>query len=131
MQWRSGGAAHVQHRAVKPDIVNLLNTEVVKFMNAPDTKALLAKVELDAKTGTPAEFAAFVREETERWAKVIKAANIRGGLIPSAGARLLAYKRAVDFAVAIRPWRVSGVTGFTTWASKPASRESRLPSSLP
>ena len=64
--------------AVKPDIVSLLNTEVAKFMTAPETKAHLAKVELDVKTGTPAEFAKFVREETERWAKVIKAANIRG-----------------------------------------------------
>ena len=62
---------------VRTDIINLLNTEVVRFMNAPDTKAQLAKVELDSKTGSPAEFARFVREETERWARVIKEANIR------------------------------------------------------
>src|SRR5688572_22630744 len=54
--------------AVRPEIVTLLNTEVVKFMNAPETKAQLAKVELDVRTSTPAEFAKFVREETERWA---------------------------------------------------------------
>ena len=36
-----------------------------------------AKVELDVRTSTPAEFAKFVREETERWARVIKEANIR------------------------------------------------------
>lgn len=62
---------------VKPEIIDLLNTEVVKFMNAPDTKALLAKVELDSKTATPAEFAKFVREETDRYARIVKAANIR------------------------------------------------------
>jgi tripartite-type tricarboxylate transporter receptor subunit TctC len=62
---------------VKPDVVERVNADVVKFMGAPDTKAQLAKVELDAKTGTPAEFAKFVREETERWGRVIRDANIR------------------------------------------------------
>ena len=54
-----------------------MNAEVTKFMAAPDTKAQLAKVELDAKTGTPAEFAKFVRDETVRWGRVIRDANIR------------------------------------------------------
>ena len=50
---------------------------MLRFMRAPETKAQLAKVELDAKTGTPAEFAKFVREETARWGRVIREANIR------------------------------------------------------
>jgi tripartite-type tricarboxylate transporter receptor subunit TctC len=62
---------------LKPDVIERVNAEVVRFMRAPDTKAQLAKVELDAKTGTPAEFAKFVREETERWGRVIREANIR------------------------------------------------------
>jgi len=62
---------------VKPDVVERVNAEVTKFMAAPDTKAQLAKVELDAKTGTPAEFAKFVRDETVRWGRVIREANIR------------------------------------------------------
>ena len=63
--------------AVKPDVVERVNAELTKFMSAPETRAQLAKVELDARTGTPAEFAAFVREETERWGRVIRAAGIR------------------------------------------------------
>ena len=62
---------------VKPDIVERLNAEMVQFLNAPDTRARLAKVELEAAPSTPAEFAKFVREESMRWARVIKDANIR------------------------------------------------------
>jgi tripartite-type tricarboxylate transporter receptor subunit TctC len=62
---------------VKPDIVDRLNAEVVKLLNAPDTRARLAKVELEAAPSTPAELARFAREESERWARVIKDANIR------------------------------------------------------
>jgi tripartite-type tricarboxylate transporter receptor subunit TctC len=62
---------------VKPDVIERLNAEVVKLMNAPETRSRLAKVELDAATSTPAEFAKFVRAESEKWARVIKDANIR------------------------------------------------------
>ena len=62
---------------VKPDVVDRLNAEVVKLLNAPDTRARLAKVELEAAPGTPAELAKFAREESERWARVIRDANIR------------------------------------------------------
>lgn len=62
---------------VKPDIVERLNAEMVKFLNAPDTRARFAKVELEAAPSTPPEFAKFTREESERWARVIKDANIR------------------------------------------------------
>jgi tripartite-type tricarboxylate transporter receptor subunit TctC len=62
---------------VKHDVIERVNGEVTRFMSAPDTKAQLAKVELDARTGTPAEFGRFVREETERWGRVIREANIR------------------------------------------------------
>jgi tripartite-type tricarboxylate transporter receptor subunit TctC len=62
--------------SVKPDVIERVNGEVTRFMRAPDTRAQLAKVELDARTGSPAEFAKFVREETERWGRVIRQANI-------------------------------------------------------
>ena len=63
---------------VKPDIVERLNAEVVKVMNAPETKTKLAQVGLDAADSTPAAFAKFVRADAEKWARVIKDANIRG-----------------------------------------------------
>jgi len=61
----------------KPDIIERLNAEAVKLMNAPETKSKLAQVGLDAKTSTSAEFTKFVRAEYEKWRRVIKEANIR------------------------------------------------------
>jgi tripartite-type tricarboxylate transporter receptor subunit TctC len=63
--------------ATRREVVERLNADVVKVMNAPDTRATLTKVELDAATSTPAEAAKFVREEMVRWAKVIKDAGIK------------------------------------------------------
>jgi len=62
---------------VKPDIIERLHAEVVKLMNAPETKNKLAQVGLEAATNTPAEFGKFVRSEYEKWGRVIKAADIR------------------------------------------------------
>ena len=61
---------------VKPDIIDYLNTEVIKVMNAPESRSKLAKVNVDAVTGTPAEFAKFVRADYEKWRRVIKDANV-------------------------------------------------------
>ncbi|MES2561559.1 MAG: tripartite tricarboxylate transporter substrate binding protein [Pseudomonadota bacterium] len=61
---------------VKPDIIERLHTEVGKVLHAPDTKAKLAQVGLDVVTNPPAEFARFVRAEAEKWARVIRAAQI-------------------------------------------------------
>jgi tripartite-type tricarboxylate transporter receptor subunit TctC len=62
---------------VNAEIIERLNAEVVKVMNAPETRSKLAQVELDAATSTPAEFTKFVRAEYEKWGRVIKEANIR------------------------------------------------------
>lgn len=62
---------------VKPDIIERLNGEVAKVLNAPDMRGKLSQVELDVATSTPAEAGKFVRAEMERWARVIKEAGIR------------------------------------------------------
>lgn len=61
---------------VRPEIIQRINSEVVKFMHAPEVKSLLAKSGLDPATNTPAEFNAFLRADLEKWARVIKDANI-------------------------------------------------------
>ena len=61
----------------KPDIIERLNGEIARAMNAPDVRGKLAQVELDVATSTPAETAKFVRAEFERWARVIKEAGIK------------------------------------------------------
>lgn len=62
---------------VRPEIIQRLNTEVVKFMHAPEVIKLLAKSGLDPVTNTPAEFGTFLRADMEKWARVIREANIR------------------------------------------------------
>lgn len=62
---------------VRPEIIQRINTEVVKFMHTPEIKKQLAASSLDPQTSTPAEFGAFLRADMEKWARVIKDANIR------------------------------------------------------
>jgi tripartite-type tricarboxylate transporter receptor subunit TctC len=62
---------------VRPEVIERVNVEVVKFMRSPEVIAQLTKVGLDGGAGTPGEFAKFVREEYEKWGRVIKAANIK------------------------------------------------------
>ena len=59
------------------DVVERLNAESNKILRSPDVVAQLNKLGLDAAPGTAGEFAKFIREETDRWARVIKAANVQ------------------------------------------------------
>jgi tripartite-type tricarboxylate transporter receptor subunit TctC len=63
--------------AVKPEIIQRLNAAIVEIMQRPDVKSKLATGGLDAAANSPSEFGKFVRAETEKWARVIKDANIR------------------------------------------------------
>ena len=60
-----------------PELVNKLQVEVVRILALPDVREKLTNVGLIAAGSTPAEFAAFIRTETDRWAKVIRQAGIR------------------------------------------------------
>jgi tripartite-type tricarboxylate transporter receptor subunit TctC len=59
------------------EIVARLNAETVKAMAAPDMRERLAVEGADPKSSTPEEFGAFLRAEIEKWAKVVKAANVK------------------------------------------------------
>ena len=54
-----------------------LNKEIVKALNSPDVKGLLAKQGLEAAPGTPEELAAFSKAEHDTWGKVVKQAGIK------------------------------------------------------
>jgi len=53
-------------------IIQKLNEASIAAVNTPDVQALLAKSGAAVKTGTPEEFAAFIRSEIPRWAEVVK-----------------------------------------------------------
>jgi tripartite-type tricarboxylate transporter receptor subunit TctC len=58
-------------------IVDKLNAEIVRALNAPDVKDKLMAMGSDPIGGTPEQFGAYIREELERWGKVIKDNKIR------------------------------------------------------
>ena len=58
-------------------IVTRLNGELVKAMHAPDTKERLAAMATDARTSTPEEFAAYLRQEIAKWGDVVRKANLK------------------------------------------------------
>jgi tripartite-type tricarboxylate transporter receptor subunit TctC len=60
------------------DIVAKLNDALVKAMNTTEMKAALEKIGQDPDWSTPEEFAAFLREESEKWRKVIQATGLKG-----------------------------------------------------
>ena len=55
-----------------PAIVKRLHDELVKAVRTPELRAQLETQGYDAVGGTPAEFAAFIRAESAKYAKVIK-----------------------------------------------------------
>ena len=58
-------------------IINRLNKEFTAALTLPDIKQFLFNQGLDAAPGTPEAFAAYIKSETAKWAKVIKAAGIK------------------------------------------------------
>jgi tripartite-type tricarboxylate transporter receptor subunit TctC len=58
------------------DIIARLNTEWAAIAAMPDTREKLRKAEFEPVSGTPEQFAQFIRTEIVRWGKVIKDANL-------------------------------------------------------
>jgi tripartite-type tricarboxylate transporter receptor subunit TctC len=54
-----------------------LHGEILKAMNVPDIREKLIAQGTDPVGSRPEEFAAFMKSETAKWGRVIKAANIR------------------------------------------------------
>lgn len=59
-----------------PDIVAKLSAAMVDTMKQPALVARLRGMNIQPLSGTPADMARFVQEETERWGKVIRTAKI-------------------------------------------------------
>jgi tripartite-type tricarboxylate transporter receptor subunit TctC len=77
-----GFSVEIWHGVVAPagtsaDIVGKLNQHIVRAFEQPEVKEKLASLGQEPATCTPAEFAAFIRSESERWAKVIRQAGFR------------------------------------------------------
>ena len=59
-------------------IIDRLHGEIVKALNAPDLKQKLQDLGADPVGNTPEQYTAYMQAEIAKWAKVIKAAGIKG-----------------------------------------------------
>ncbi len=58
-------------------IIDRLNQEMVKLLKSPEVRDRLIADGTDPAPTTPEEFGAYIKSETEKWTKVIKAAGIK------------------------------------------------------
>jgi tripartite-type tricarboxylate transporter receptor subunit TctC len=60
-----------------PDVVALLNREIVKALQLPDVQAKCKELGFDVVANSPEEFSTYLKKEVERWHRVIVDAKIR------------------------------------------------------
>lgn len=62
---------------VSADIINRLNTEAARALNAPAVKERMAGMGLFVVANKPEEFAELLKKEIPRWAKVVKESGVK------------------------------------------------------
>jgi tripartite-type tricarboxylate transporter receptor subunit TctC len=62
---------------VPKPIVDRLSAEMIKAVNDPEIKSKLVAQGIEPGGMSPAELGAFQKQEIEKWARVIKAGNIK------------------------------------------------------
>jgi tripartite-type tricarboxylate transporter receptor subunit TctC len=70
--WNGVGAP----KNTPPEIIDKLNKEINNGLTDPSIKRRLADMGYTMFASSPADFGKFIAEETEKWGKVIRAANI-------------------------------------------------------
>jgi tripartite-type tricarboxylate transporter receptor subunit TctC len=73
--WQGMGAP----RNTPADIIDKLNATVNAAFGDPKLRGRLADLGQDIDGGTPADFGKLIAEETEKWGRVVRAANIKAG----------------------------------------------------
>ncbi|MCC6531900.1 MAG: tripartite tricarboxylate transporter substrate binding protein [Burkholderiales bacterium] len=63
--------------ATPREIVDRLNRELLAALKRPDYTKMLVEAAIDPVGSTPEELGDFIRSEIAKWAKVVKAANVR------------------------------------------------------
>ena len=71
--WHGVGAP----RGTPSGVIDRLNKEMNSLLADPKTKARLADLGGTTLSGSPGEFRKLIADETEKWSKVIREANIK------------------------------------------------------
>jgi tripartite-type tricarboxylate transporter receptor subunit TctC len=64
-------------RGLPPALVSRLHAELVRIHALPDIRERYEALGVEPATNTPAQFSAFIREDAERFAKLLKAAGVK------------------------------------------------------
>ena len=54
------------------ELVNHLNSEINRALSSPDVRERLGQLGLEWRSNTSGEFATFLRDEVQKWAKAVK-----------------------------------------------------------
>ena len=73
MAWQGVGAP----RNTPADVISTLNQAINAGLASPVVKARLADLGMRVLSGSPGDFGKLIADETEKWGKVIRAANIK------------------------------------------------------
>jgi tripartite-type tricarboxylate transporter receptor subunit TctC len=73
----SGWSGFGSPKSTPTEVIDKLNREINASLADSKIKAQLADLGSSALTGSPADFGKLIADETEKWAKVIQAANIK------------------------------------------------------
>jgi tripartite-type tricarboxylate transporter receptor subunit TctC len=65
------------HAKTLPALVTKLAQDIGRSVRAPDVAERLLSQGMEPTTSTPEEFSAYIRSETVKWAKVVKAAGVK------------------------------------------------------
>jgi tripartite-type tricarboxylate transporter receptor subunit TctC len=59
------------------DVVMKLNSEIIRALNSPEMKAVLARAAIEPIGSTPEELTRFMKAEIGKWAKVVHDAHVQ------------------------------------------------------
>jgi tripartite-type tricarboxylate transporter receptor subunit TctC len=60
-----------------PEVVRKIQTDIARILAQPDIRAKLAALGAEPVGNTPAEFAKMIKDESAKWGKIVKDANIK------------------------------------------------------
>jgi tripartite-type tricarboxylate transporter receptor subunit TctC len=73
----TGFWAVITRAGTPPAVLNRLNADIVKGLQAPEVRARLTAADVEVVGSTPAECDAFVREQVATWGAIVKASGER------------------------------------------------------
>jgi tripartite-type tricarboxylate transporter receptor subunit TctC len=62
--------------AIPKAVLAKLNADVTRALSAPDTQKKLVDIGIDVAPSTPEQFGAFIKKESEMWARVVREGKI-------------------------------------------------------